>query len=110
MLASPSFDRWIPTHLVWAWERCWPRNRMTAPCGQWFTTSGIYRKLIWQSFIGQAERNVLADALSRSPVSREEEGFPLVVEDSLVAAVAGPQVASESGESGPIGIRSCARS
>ena len=46
------------------------------------------------------KKNVLADALSRSPVSVREEGSPVVLEESLVAAVSGPQESSESGEGG----------
>ena len=44
------------------------------------------------------KRNVLADALSRAPVSTENE-IPLVPAEKLVAMVMGPQDSSKSGES-----------
>ncbi len=42
------------------------------------------------------KKNVLADALSRSPISGE--GTPLIAEEGLVAAVGGLQDSSKSGE------------
>ena len=46
----------------------------------------------------QGKRNVLADALSRAPLSTENE-FPLVPAENLVTMVMEPQDSSKSGES-----------